>query len=191
MSKRSRQVALFSTAGCTARLLGDAAAFIGARAAAHAHYARALEVTERMRARAERALTLLGLAELLLGGQGEGRAEGERQLDLAIREFEAMNMQPALARAMDFARTTQKSLSSPSIAGADQSGILTARELEIVDLLARGMSNRDIAESLVISEGTVGVHVKHILSKLGFRSRTRVATWWAEQRSKHPAGNGI
>jgi DNA-binding CsgD family transcriptional regulator len=180
----------FSTAGCTARLLGDAAAFTGGRAAAHAHYARALEVTERMRARAERALTLLGLAELQLTDEGDARAQGELKLELAIREFEAMNMQPALARALDLARTTHRSLSSPSISGADQSGSLTARELEIADLLARGMSNRDIAESLVISEGTVGVHVKHVLSKLGFRSRTQVATWWVDQRSKNPAGSG-
>jgi DNA-binding NarL/FixJ family response regulator len=101
-----------------------------------------------------------------------------------------MNMQPALARALDLARATQKSFSSPSIAGTNVYGSLTARELEIVGLLARGMSNRDIAESLVISEGTVGVHVKHVLSKLGFRSRTQVATWWADQRSKNTAGNG-
>jgi hypothetical protein len=45
------------------------------------------------------------------------------------------------------------------------------------------MSNRDIAESLVFSEGTVGVHVKHILSKLGFRSRRR---WRRGGRIKAP-----
>jgi len=178
----------FSTAGCTARLLGDASAFIGEQAAARAHYVRALEVTDRMRARAERALTLLGLAELQLADEGDERAQGERQLELAIREFEAMNMQPALARALDLAHRSR--FRAPSISGADQSGSLTARELEIADLLARGMSNRDIAESLVISEGTVGVHVKHVLSKLGFRSRTQVATWLADQRSKNPAGHG-
>jgi ATP/maltotriose-dependent transcriptional regulator MalT len=181
----------FTAAGCTARLLGDAAAFIGEQPAARAHYARALEVTERMRARAERALTVLGLAELELGDEGQERAEGRRQLEFALREFEAMNMQPSLARAMDLARTTQKSLSSPHRSGADGSNNLTARELEIAGLLGHGMSNRDIAESLVISEGTVGVHVKHVLSKLGFRSRAQVATWWADQRSKNPAGNGI
>jgi non-specific serine/threonine protein kinase len=43
----------------------------------------------------------------------------------------------------------------------------------------------------VITEGTVEVHVKHILSKLGFRSRTQVATWVAEQQSEIPAGNGM
>jgi DNA-binding NarL/FixJ family response regulator len=54
-----------------------------------------------------------------------------------------MNMQPALARAMDVARTTQKSLTSPQRSGTDGSNNLTARELEISGLLAHGMSNRE------------------------------------------------
>jgi non-specific serine/threonine protein kinase len=47
--------------------------------------------------------------------------------------------------------------------------------------MADGLSNHDIAERLVITEGTVEVHVKHILGRLGFRSRTRVAGWFACQ----------
>jgi DNA-binding NarL/FixJ family response regulator len=42
------------------------------------------------------------------------------------------------------------------------------------------VSNREIARALVISDGTVGVHVKHILSKLEFKSRAQVAVWAAE-----------
>jgi DNA-binding NarL/FixJ family response regulator len=61
------------------------------------------------------------------------------------------------------------------------SDTLTAREREIATLVADGLSNRDIAERLVISEGTVEVHVKHILGKLGFSSRTQVAGWFARQ----------
>ena len=49
--------------------------------------------------------------------------------------------------------------------------------------MADGLSNREIGEQLVISEGTVEVHVKHILSKLGLRSRSQVAAWAAEQRA--------
>jgi non-specific serine/threonine protein kinase len=48
-------------------------------------------------------------------------------------------------------------------------------------LIADGLSNHDIAEKLVISELTVDVHVKHILGKLGFRSRAQVAGWVARQ----------
>jgi predicted ATPase/class 3 adenylate cyclase/DNA-binding CsgD family transcriptional regulator len=58
---------------------------------------------------------------------------------------------------------------------------LTKRESEVAALIARGRNNREIADTLVISEGTVEVHVKHILSKLGFRSRSHVAVWAAEQ----------
>jgi non-specific serine/threonine protein kinase len=57
----------------------------------------------------------------------------------------------------------------------------TAREREIARLLADGSSNNDIAEKLVISEAAVDVHVEHILSKLDFRSRARVAGWFARQ----------
>ena len=66
-------------------------------------------------------------------------------------------------------------------AGAITSNGLTPREREVVVMLAAGRSNRDIAEGLVITEGTVEVHVKRILSKLGFRSRSQVAAWIAEQ----------
>jgi predicted ATPase/DNA-binding CsgD family transcriptional regulator len=56
-------------------------------------------------------------------------------------------------------------------------GHLTAREIEVTRLLAAGFSNRQIAEQLVITSGTVGVHVEHILRKLDLRSRHQVADW--------------
>jgi DNA-binding NarL/FixJ family response regulator len=52
---------------------------------------------------------------------------------------------------------------------------LTRRELEVAHLIARGYTNRMIAEKLYISDSTVKVHVRHILSKLGARSRTELA----------------
>jgi DNA-binding NarL/FixJ family response regulator len=48
--------------------------------------------------------------------------------------------------------------------------------------LAAGRSNREIADALVITEGTVEVHVKHILGKLGLRSRAQVAAWASDER---------
>jgi len=54
---------------------------------------------------------------------------------------------------------------------------LTAREKEILGLIADGMSNRAIGDSLNISEGTVKVHVKHILKKLNLKSRVEAAVW--------------
>jgi predicted ATPase/DNA-binding CsgD family transcriptional regulator len=71
-------------------------------------------------------------------------------------------------------------------AGADHqsqaASILTRRESEIADLIARGMSNKEIGAALVISKRTVDTHVEHILAKLGFTSRAQVATWVIGQR---------
>ena len=51
--------------------------------------------------------------------------------------------------------------------------LLTPRELEILRELARGLTNPDIARNLVISRGTVKIHVQHIISKLGVSDRTQ------------------
>jgi NarL family two-component system response regulator LiaR len=56
-------------------------------------------------------------------------------------------------------------------------GDLTERELEVVVLVAEGLSNREIAESFVISEKTVKTHIGHILAKLGLKDRTQLAIY--------------
>jgi DNA-binding CsgD family transcriptional regulator len=56
-------------------------------------------------------------------------------------------------------------------------GMLTPREREIAQMIARGLSNRGIADELVISPATVARHVTNILTKLGFGSRAQVAAW--------------
>jgi DNA-binding NarL/FixJ family response regulator len=52
---------------------------------------------------------------------------------------------------------------------------LTRREREVADLIARGCSNQQIAETLVVTRGTVANHVAHILAKVGVANRTQVA----------------
>ncbi|MGW0806909.1 LuxR C-terminal-related transcriptional regulator [Nonomuraea sp. NPDC002799] len=59
--------------------------------------------------------------------------------------------------------------------------LLTAREQEIAGLLTRGLSNRAIAEELVISPATVARHIANIMEKLGYTSRAQIAVWAAEQ----------
>jgi len=59
---------------------------------------------------------------------------------------------------------------------------LTRREREVATLVAQGMSNRDIAAKLVVAQRTAEAHVEHILTKLGFTSRTQIAAWVTEQQ---------
>ncbi|GAA4426618.1 LuxR family transcriptional regulator [Actinokineospora soli] len=59
---------------------------------------------------------------------------------------------------------------------------LTAREMQIAELVAQGMTNREIATQLVIAPRTADTHVEHIRAKLGFTNRTQIAAWVAETR---------
>jgi predicted ATPase/DNA-binding CsgD family transcriptional regulator len=61
---------------------------------------------------------------------------------------------------------------------------LTARELQIAALIARGLSNRGIADELVISPATAARHVANIFTKLGFTSRAQLAAWAAQHESE-------
>jgi predicted ATPase/DNA-binding CsgD family transcriptional regulator len=65
-------------------------------------------------------------------------------------------------------------------------GGLTPREREIVALIARGCSNKAIAEALVISPATAARHVANILGKLGFTSRAQIAAWSAGSHAREP-----
>jgi two-component system nitrate/nitrite response regulator NarL len=59
---------------------------------------------------------------------------------------------------------------------------LTRRELQILKSIAAGLSNKLIGRKLDIAESTVKVHVKHLLKKLGFRSRVEAAVWMVDQK---------
>ena len=68
-------------------------------------------------------------------------------------------------------------------ATAPRPSALTRREREVVKLVTRGLTNRQIAEELVLSERTVENHVSNTLKKLKLSSRSEVAAWVETQRS--------
>ncbi|HXV98013.1 MAG TPA: LuxR C-terminal-related transcriptional regulator, partial [Anaerolineae bacterium] len=75
-------------------------------------------------------------------------------------------------------------LPSPSQAAKATYSGLTAREREVAMLLAQGLSNKTIADKLVLSERTVEKHVENVMGKLGFTSRAQVAVWAVEKGLK-------
>jgi non-specific serine/threonine protein kinase len=93
---------------------------------------------------------------------------------------EAINL--ALATIESSARESDEPASPPPDSTVDA---LSRREREVAALVAGGLTNREIAEQLMISETTADSHVSHILRKLGFRSRAQVAAW-ATQRGLLP-----
>jgi predicted ATPase/DNA-binding CsgD family transcriptional regulator len=68
----------------------------------------------------------------------------------------------------------------------DRNGPLSSREQEIADLVGGGLTNREIAERLIISPRTVESHVEHIKAKLGFARRARIVAWALDR----PSDNG-
>ena len=63
--------------------------------------------------------------------------------------------------------------------GTQAPAALSPREVEVAKLVAEGLTNRQIADRLVISERTAQNHVQHILTKLGFSTRSQIAAWTA------------
>jgi DNA-binding NarL/FixJ family response regulator len=86
-------------------------------------------------------------------------------------------IQPRLASKLLLEFGRQKRISQTP---ADE--ILTAREIEVLKLLAAGASNRDIADQLILAEGTVKNHVSNILSKLHAENRTQAANLARERK---------
>jgi DNA-binding NarL/FixJ family response regulator len=107
----------------------------------------------------------------------EGDVEIQRALEAGARAYMLKSMPPnEMVEAIRRVHGGKKSI-SPEIATrlaehySDES--LTDREIEVLNQIAGGNRNRDIAEKLFISEETVKVHIKHIMEKLGASDRTQ------------------
>jgi predicted ATPase/DNA-binding CsgD family transcriptional regulator len=150
-----------------------------------------LSAAEALAGHAERAAVLRGAVDRIwhdIGGdpaQPQGaarpgpaerharRALGDQGYERAHRRGGALSRDDALAYALG---TLRRPATGP--AGAPDTRPLTRREAEVAALVARGLTNRRIAETLVISQRTAEGHVERILVKLGFSRRSQLAAWF-------------
>lgn len=104
--------------------------------------------------------------------QLEGRM-GRTTLDSLLTQGSAIGLDDVVALALGEEDTATR---RPRRDRSDERG-LTKREGEVADLVALGMSNKEVAARLVISQRTAEGHVERILNKLGFTSRAQIAAW--------------
>jgi len=130
----------------------------------------------------------VGTAVFPAGRADQARAEASVRADLGAAAFEAawaegQAMPPR--QALEYALATDEPSATETTPREDAAGSrspdpLTPREREVAVLVARGLTNRQIAEALVISERTADTHVGNILGKLGLATRAQVAVWAVE-----------
>jgi DNA-binding NarL/FixJ family response regulator len=110
------------------------------------------------------------LAAALTRRQAPGdRHEALAALAAAAREAGQLGMVP-------FTERIEQLRAQLTAAPAGDSS-LSPRELEVARLVARGLTNRQIGQTLYVSERTAENHVQHILTKLGLRNRSQIAVW--------------
>lgn len=182
----------------TARLAGAAGTSgvrLGAARAdlAGARVAMARGSMEHAAESARRALAAFGALGMPLDA-GEARLELARATAAAHPELARDEARAALAafrelgaaRPADAAAALLRSLGAGTTVRSRGSGELTAREAEVLGLLAQGMSNARLAQSLCITEKTAGHHVSAILAKLGVRNRAEAAAYAARAERATP-----
>jgi DNA-binding CsgD family transcriptional regulator len=151
---------------------GIAAAFLGDLNRAVLDIQKAVDDNSRSGAMALALVARQELAEALARRRAGADLDHARRLASAVlREARRLGMRPFVVRAS----TLLNGMPRRRV----KSERLTPRELEVARLLVDGLTNRQVAVRLGISEKTAENHVDNILSKLGFASRTQVAAWVA------------
>ncbi|MDT7666471.1 MAG: hypothetical protein QOD04_6027 [Pseudonocardiales bacterium] len=151
--------------------LGVLAATLGKQDRSARHLRTAIEANQRAGLPPFDAQARFELARVLSRRGDRDRSEALVLASDAARLAEELGMAPLHAGADALARTLRHT------SRAVDPTQLTRRQSEIADLLGRGLTNRQIADFLFISERTAENHVKHILHKLGFHNRSQVAAW--------------
>jgi DNA-binding CsgD family transcriptional regulator len=100
------------------------------------------------------------------------RALGAAKFEAEFEAGKRLDRQAAVRLALGESEQSE----ATAFSGTD-AGPLAKREVEVAGLVADGLSNKQIAARLFISERTVATHVGHILNKLGFNSRAQIAIW--------------
>jgi DNA-binding CsgD family transcriptional regulator len=150
--------------------LGLAAGALGRLDAAVADLETAVSICDANGARGYAVQARVELAAVLARRQAPGDLDRVRAaLDAAAGEAERLAMVPFTER-IEQLRARVGVSPSP----------LSPRELEVARLVARGLTNKQIGETLFVSERTAENHVQHILLKLGFSNRSQVAAWSRE-----------
>ena len=120
------------------------------------------------------------MARAIAGGASGYLLKGVERDDLVTTLRSVVNGEMLIS-----ADALSRSLRNVSAEGEDSGDLidpLTEREVEVLRLLATGLSNRDLAALLFISESTVKTHVEHIIGKLGVSDRVQAAVWAARHR---------
>jgi DNA-binding NarL/FixJ family response regulator len=168
------------------RVLGQIAIARGDLAAAQAALAAAEAAARQGGLVLELALTLLAQADLAAAQGGRaGTAEERRRLTEALAVYEQLGNAPDARRLRERLAHAGRS----GRASAPQPAGLSAREVEVLQLIAAGNSNREIARALVLSEKTVANHIANIFAKTGADNRA-AATAFAFRHglADRPAG---